>query len=199
MSALDRESDIERQVAENLDALSSVPRLGGWIGRAIGWLDTLFTWLANLALLGIAAAVLLQISGRLFLPFSPAWTEELSRYLFIYMVALSAGVVIRQHRHVNVELFHHWLGPRARAGYQALVCLLVGAFAFIVLPYAWQYAENGVWQTSPTLKVSMLYIFFSTVVLFALVLLYSAIGFIEGLLALWRPASRSGPEARQWK
>lgn len=196
MGSFDREPSIEQQVVEGLEAMSTVPKLGGPVGRVIGWLDTLFTWLATLALVGIAAAVLLQIAGRLFLPFSPAWTEELSRYLFIYMVALSAGVVIRKNRHVNVELFHHWLGPRARAGYQALVCLLVGGFAFMVLPYAWQYAQNGVWQTSPTLKVSMLYIFFSTVVLFALVLVYSAIGFIEGLVAAWRGVPQADTETR---
>ncbi|MFC3284112.1 TRAP transporter small permease [Litchfieldella rifensis] len=199
MGSSDQQPGLEQQVVEGLDVMSTVPKLGGPVGRAIGWLDRLFTCLATLALVGIAGAVLLQIAGRLFLPFSPAWTEELSRYLFIYMVALSAGVVIRKNRHVNVELFHHWLGPRARAGYQVLVCLLVGGFALIVLPYAWQYAQNGVWQTSPTLKVSMLYIFFSTVVLFALVLVYSAIGFIEGLVAMWRGSPQADTETPSWK
>ncbi|WP_163578223.1 TRAP transporter small permease [Halomonas faecis] len=199
MSSPEHEADIERQVIEELDTLSKVPQLGGVPGRLIGWADRLFIGLAVLALLGIAAAVLLQIAGRLFLPFSPAWTEELSRYLFIYMVALSSGAVIHRNRHVNVELFHHWLGPRGRALYQALVCLLVGAFAAIVLPYAWVYAENGGWQTSPTLKVSMLYIFFSTVVLFALVLVYSAIGFVEGLAALWCKPPAADREPSAWK
>ncbi|MGM0782859.1 MAG: TRAP transporter small permease [Pseudomonadota bacterium] len=199
MSSPEHEADIERQVIEELDTLSKVPKLGGLPGRLIGWADRLFIGLAVLALLGIAAAVLLQIAGRLFLPFSPAWTEELSRYLFIYMVALSSGAVIHRNRHVNVELFHHWLGPRGRALYQALVCLLVGAFAAIVLPYAWVYAENGGWQTSPTLKVSMLYIFFSTVVLFALVLVYSAIGFVEGLAALWCKPPSADREPSAWQ
>ncbi|GEK74193.1 MULTISPECIES: TRAP transporter small permease [Halomonas] len=184
----------EQRAVEELDALSAVPRLPGLAGRVIGWLDTLFTFLATLALVGIAATVLLQVVGRLALPSSPAWTEELSRYLFIYMVALSAGVVIRRRRNVNVELFHHWMGPRGRAIYQVLVCLLVGGFALIVLPYAWQYAANGTWQTSPTLRVPMLYIFFSTVVLFGLVLLYSAIGVIEGLWGAWHPASHADTE-----
>ncbi|WP_245784172.1 TRAP transporter small permease [Halomonas korlensis] len=174
--------------------MAEVPKLTGPIGRVLGWVDGLFVLLANLALVAIAATVLLQISGRLFLPYSPAWTEELSRYLFIYMVALSSGVAIRRHSHVNVELYHHKLGLRARAGYQILISLMIGAFALVVLPYAWLYAQNGAWQTSPTLKVPMLYIFFSTVVLFALVLFYSVVGVIEGLIALQRK-----PEIESWK
>ncbi|QTP58367.1 TRAP transporter small permease [Billgrantia antri] len=187
------EAPDSRQVP-SLDAMSEVPKLGGAIGRVIGWIDTLFIVLANLALVAIAATVMLQISGRLFLPYSPAWTEELSRYLFIYMVALSSGVAIRRNRHVNVELFHHRLGLQARAGYQALISLMIGAFAGILLPYAWLYAQNGAWQTSPTLKVPMLYIFFSTVVLYALVLFYSVVGVIEGLMAMQRK-----PETGSWK
>ncbi|QJQ96018.1 MULTISPECIES: TRAP transporter small permease [Halomonadaceae] len=183
-----------QQVIASLDALAAVPSLKGPLGRVIGWVDTLSVLLANLALVAIAATVLLQVSGRLFLPFSPAWTEELSRYLFIYMVALSAGVAIRRNRHVNVELYHHRLGLRTRAGYQALICLMIGGFAFMVLPYAWQYAQNGAWQTSPTLRVPMLYIFFSTVVLFALVLFYSVVGFVEGIIAMLRK-----PETDSWK
>ncbi|MGR2740507.1 TRAP transporter small permease [Billgrantia sp. Q4P2] len=188
-----------QEVMASLDALSAVPRLQGPLGRVIGWVDTLFVLLANLALIGIAATVLLQISGRLFLPFTLSWTEELSRYLFIYMVALAAGVAIRRHRHVNVELFHHLLGLRARGAYQALICLLIGGFALMALPAAWQFAQNGAWQTSPTLRVPMLYIFFSTVLLYALVLFYSAIGLVEGLAAAWRTPVDSDREDATWK
>lgn len=187
---------LEQEALEGLDTLASVPAFQGPVGRVIGWIDALFTGLAVMALVAIAGTVLLQISGRLFLPFSLAWTEELSRYLFVYMVALSAGVVLRRNRNVNVELFHHCLGPRARAGYQALVCLLIGGFAWMVLPYAWQYAQNGAWQTSPTLKVPMLYIFFSTVVMFGLLLVYSAIGFLEGVAAMRQRPTDHDTEAR---
>ncbi|WP_275288192.1 TRAP transporter small permease [Halomonas elongata] len=184
----------EQEALEQLDPLASVPTFQGALGRLIGGIDTLFTVLAVTALVAIAGTVLLQIAARLFLPFSVSWTEELSRYLFIYMVALSAGVVLRQHRNVSVELFHHTLGLRARAALQTLICLLITGFALIVLPYAWQYAMNGAWQTSPTLKVPMLYIFFSTVVMFALLLVYGAIGFLEGLMAIFRSPERPASE-----
>ncbi|MFI0471612.1 TRAP transporter small permease [Halomonas sp. HMF6819] len=181
---------LEHEALQSLDSMSTVPKLQGPVGRLIGWVDTCFLTLAVLALVAIAGTVLLQICSRLFLPISISWTEELSRYLFIYMVSLSAGVVLRQNRNISVELFHHMLSPRLRALFQALICLGIGAFAFMVLPYAWQYAQNGTWQTSPTLKLPMLYIFFSTVVTYALLLVYSALGALEGVLAMCRPAVR---------
>ncbi|QPL44846.1 TRAP transporter small permease [Halomonas sp. A40-4] len=180
---------LEKQALESLDSMSAVPKFKGPIGRVIGWVDTCFLTLAVMALIAIAATVLLQICSRLFLPFSIAWTEELSRYLFIYMVALSVGVVLRQNRNISVELFHHRLSPRMKAAFQVLICLMIGLFALLVLPYAWQYAQNGTWQTSPTLHVPMLYIFFSTVVTFALLLVYSLLGCLEGMIAMCRSSA----------
>ena len=102
---------LEQEALESLASMSAVPKIKGPIGRLISWVDKCFLTLAVVALVAIAVTVLLQICSRLFLPFSIAWTEELSRYLFIYMVALSVGVVLRQNRNISVELFHHLLGP----------------------------------------------------------------------------------------
>lgn len=175
--------------ADSAHLIAEIPPLGGGFGRLVSWLDRLFAILASLALLGVAAVVLLQIFARVALPSSPVWTEELSRYLFIYMVALSSGLVLRRNQHVNVELFHQFLGPRSQLAYRALVCLVVGGFAALMVPYAWQYAQIGTFQTSPSLRLPMRYVFFSTVFLFGLTTLYAAIGIIEAMVAIVRAPS----------
>ncbi|MEC9484049.1 MAG: TRAP transporter small permease [Halomonas sp.] len=189
-------SESDPALADSPLAVATTPPLGGGIGRLLSWLDRLFALLASLALLGIAAVVILQIVARVALPSSPAWTEELSRYLFIYMVALSAGLVLRHNRHVNVELFHQLLGYRAQLAYRALVCLVVGGFALMMVPYAWQYAQIGAFQTSPTLRLPMRYVFFSTVFLFSLTAFYGGIGIIEAIVAIVRAPRSSRQEAR---
>lgn len=180
------QTEIHQEIQENLETLTRVPRLGGPIGRLANALDRVLLTLAVIALVGLSLTVLLQVASRLFLPITLSWTEELTRYLFIYMVAMGAGVVQHRHRHVNVELFHGWLGFRGRAAYLALVSAITFAFTLMVLPNAWQFAQIGAFQTSPTLRIPMLYIFFSSVVLFATLLLYSLIGLAEGIIAMVR-------------
>ncbi|QEL11894.1 TRAP transporter small permease [Kushneria phosphatilytica] len=171
-----------------------VPVLGGWAGYLMRGLDGLFALLSALSLLGIVLVVVLQIVSRLMLPITLAWTEELSRYLFIWMVALSAGLILRRRRHVTLELFHHRLGRRGQALYQSLVCLLLGGFSILALPPAWKFASIGAFQTSPTLGIPMIWIFLSMTVLLALVLFYSVIGLLEAVLAM-RGAIRANGEA----
>ncbi|MCI0510882.1 TRAP-type C4-dicarboxylate transport system permease small subunit [Chromohalobacter marismortui] len=187
-------SDSDSAPSDPLHDIAEIPPLGGVFGRLVKGLDRLFALLASLALLGIAAVVILQIVARVALPFAPAWTEELSRYLFIYLVALSSGLVLRRNRHVNVELFQHLLSRRGQLMYRALCCLAVGLFAAGMVPYAMQYAQIGAFQTSPTLKIPMNYIFFSTVTLFGLSALYAAIGLTEACVALTRDATHHSRE-----
>ncbi|GHB19747.1 TRAP transporter small permease [Salinicola rhizosphaerae] len=181
----------QEDVQESLEVLNRVPRLGGPLGKIADVLDRILLLLAIIALVGLSLTVLLQVASRLFLPITLSWTEELTRYLFIYMVSLGAGVVLHRHRNVNVELFHGWLGARGRALYLVLISLITVGFALLVLPNAWKFAQIGAFQTSPTLRIPMIYIFYSSVLLFGALLFYGLICALEGLLALIRGTPRS--------
>jgi TRAP-type C4-dicarboxylate transport system permease small subunit len=175
-----------RNPTASMPASTAISRLNACL-RGI---DRLFALLAIITLLAIAAVVMLQVVSRFTLPSSPVWTEELSRYLFIYLIVLSSGLVIRQNRHVRLELFQHALSPRYQAVYQALCHLLTGAFAAYILPYAWTYAMIGRWQTSPALEVPMVWIFLSMVVFFALTVVYSTLGAISAFSDLRTSGAR---------
>lgn len=47
--------------------------------------------------------VLMQVFARIALPKVPPWTEEVSRYLQIYLVAFGAGLAIKYNAFVNIE------------------------------------------------------------------------------------------------
>ena len=51
-------------------------------------------------LLGV---VLLQVFARIALPQVPAWTEEASRFFFMWAVAFAAGPAVREQAYVDVD------------------------------------------------------------------------------------------------
>ncbi len=176
--------------SDNPAAIQTDHKVTGYLNSGLRLIDRLFGILAITALLAIAAVVTLQVVARFTLPSSPVWTEELSRYLFIYLIVLSSGLVIRQNRHVRLELFQHAMSPSYQAAYQAFCHLLTGAFAAYILPYAWKYAMIGRWQTSPALEVPMVWIFLSMVVFFALTVVYSTLGAISAFSDLHKSGAR---------
>lgn len=135
-------------------------------GRVLEF-STIVTFLA------LVAVVLLQIFARLFLPKSPHWTEEASRFLFIYTVSFASGLAIREKAFVNVDVFTNMLPERGRQWLQIFLDLLVAAFMAVVFHYSLKNLGIGGMQTSASLQIPMNYIFASMSVLSGTVVLYS--------------------------
>ena len=127
-----------------------------------------------LSFLGLVGVVLLQVYARLFLPKSPHWTEEASRFLFIYTVSFASGLAIRERAFVNVDVFTNLLPQGAQRWLQILLDVLVAAFMAVVFYYSLKNLGIGRMQTSASLRVPMHYIFASMSVLSGTVVLYSA-------------------------
>ena len=69
---------------------------------------------ATLVLVAMVATVFLQVVGRAGLSHPPIWTEELSRWLFVWMIFLGLPEVERTGAHLQVELLPNMLPATAR-------------------------------------------------------------------------------------
>ena len=170
---------ISSQTNNPSDFVSKLETSIRWLLRIANWV---FSVLAVSALLAIAAVVILQVVSRFLLPSSPIWTEELSRYLFVYLVVMGSGLVISHNRHVRLELFQGALNRFWTKFYLIFCHLLAGGFAIYILPYAIKYAQIGRWQTSPALEVPMYWAFLSVTFFFALTAFYSVMSALLVLL-----------------
>ncbi|MBL3539347.1 MAG: TRAP transporter small permease [Synergistales bacterium] len=126
-----------------------------------------------LSFLGLVGVVLLQVYARLFLPKSPHWTEEASRFLFIYTVSFASGLAIREKAFVNVDVFTNMLPKPVQRWLQILLDLLVAGFMAVVFYYSLKNLGIGRMQTSASLRIPMHYIFASMSILSGTVVLYS--------------------------
>ncbi len=149
------------------------------------WLEKLFKLGTLVSFSGLIYVVLLQVYARLFLPQSPHWTEEASRFLFLFCIAFSAGVATRRRAFVNVDIVLNVLGDKLRNVVCLLIDILVLLFMALTFHHAWLNAEVGAMQTSPSLAIPMQYIFGSVVLLSFGVCLFSLEKIYEDVKALW--------------
>ena len=139
------------------------------VDGVLKYLQIFFNTTAVLCLCGIIFVVLFQILARFALPQAPVWTEELSRFLFIFSIVFASATVIIKGRHVNLELFHHRLSKKGTLICNIIFNLLLTGVSVVIIPHAWKYTQVGSRQTSPAMSVNMSYIFSSTVIFFGLV------------------------------
>lgn len=115
---------------------------------------------AGLAFAVLMAAVLVQVVGRL-TGSSPVWTEELTRYALLYMIAFGAGLAFRSGDLVNVDVVSEMLPGRLPWLLRLLAATATAGLAAYLLPHAWKYVSIGKMQTAPALGIRMDFVHFT--------------------------------------
>ena len=116
------------------------------------------------ALLVVTVAILvvpvaIQILSR-HTPWVPTWiwTEEMARFLFIWMIMIGAMVGIRDGAHFDVDLWPE-LPPRANALLRVVADVFVLVMALVFIWYGIRFVQFGWDQTSELAELPMVWIF----------------------------------------
>ena len=89
--------------------------------------------IAGLLMVGITVVLMLQVITRYVLNDPLAWTEEVSRHMFVWMVFFGASGAIRDRTHIAVDLVSAKLPPRTRLAVKLGSNILVLFFLFNLL------------------------------------------------------------------
>src|SRR3954462_8659914 len=119
----------------------------------------LLTWLMVATVAVLIVPVSLQVFSRYtaLIP-SYIWTEELSRFLFIWMVMLGAMVGIKEGTHFEVDVWPE-LGNRANAALKIVSHLFVLIFALVFVWWGLKFVQFGWYQESELAELPMPFIF----------------------------------------
>jgi TRAP-type transport system small permease protein len=96
-----------------------------------------YSWLLSWLLVISVAVLIIPVSLQIFSRYtalipSYIWTEEMARFLFIWMIMLGAMIGVREGSHFEVDLWPR-LGPRAEAAVRLVASagVLVMALVFV--------------------------------------------------------------------
>ncbi len=119
----------------------------------------LLDWLLAATVGILVVPVTLQIVAR-FTQWIPhwIWTEEMARFLFIWMVMLGAMVGVRDGSHFDVDVWPE-LKPKANALLRIVSNVFVLAFALVFIWYGTRFVQFGWSQTSELAEMPMAFIF----------------------------------------
>jgi TRAP-type C4-dicarboxylate transport system permease small subunit len=87
--------------------------------------------------------VMLEIVARTFADTSFAWSEELSRYLLIWITYFGAAALTRDNAHIRVELLIDRFNPGARRIAEIVVALLCLVFSAVICVVSLRYVADS--------------------------------------------------------
>lgn len=130
-------------------------------------MDILFKFLRK-TLYGISVAamvvmlviIFMQVITRYIFGFSFEWSEELARFLFVWVVFLGSALIMGEDGHLAVELLPRILN-NTKPGFVLNLFINACGYVFILLliVQGWKMTETMTFQTSPGLGLSMSYVY----------------------------------------
>ncbi len=137
--------------------------------------------IGGIGILIMTLTVLLQVIMRYVFNSPLTWTEELARYLFIYLTFIGGGLLVYQRGHLFVEVIFNNLPDRVRKGIQIFIDAIVCGFSVYLLISAKTLMGIASGSYSTAMHIPMEYISFSVLLGAVLIILFSVCNIYEDL------------------
>ena len=124
----------------------------------------------------------LQVISRYVVSNSVTWTEEASRYSFIWMSFLGAASLAYKGGHASVDLIAQKIKGKAKTVYQTVIYIAVIYVGFILMRYGYQLSKMTMKQTSSSLKLPMGLVYGAIPICGVFVVLFS----VNLLIHVWK-------------
>ncbi len=151
------------------------------INRLASALSAVSCWF--LIALGVAMCivVLLQVFFRfvVYIPFP--WSEELARYLMIWLGMVGSFVALRRGRHIGVTILIERIPARIGVVLTPLLQAVMVAFLWVIAQQGMYLALFNAAQKSPAMQIPMFYTYLAVPVGAALMIIELIAGILHGL------------------
>lgn len=138
--------------------MKSIP---GLYIRTIDMLNKFFGYALAFIMAFMTIIIFWQVIARYVVGSSLAWSEELSRFLMIFMIMIGASLALRENQLISVEVVPEMLRGRVKKWLTVIVHLISIFFYTIIIMFGWKVAQSFGNQIAPGTGISMFFIYLS--------------------------------------
>jgi len=128
------------------------------INDLLGWVERII--LGSFVIL-MFTVVCGQVCFRYVLNQPSPWTEELARYLFIWISLVGAAYGVKEQSHFGFDLLVKKMSPRLQLAGHYAVQLLMAILVFVLIFYGLRVLKIVSFQITPALQIPMRYVYYS--------------------------------------
>ena len=131
--------------------------------------------------LAMTITVIIQVFFRFVIQSPLRWTEELARYLMIWLVLMASAIAMRNRSHLQVDVLTSALPQKPKRILTAIVDLLTIVFLCIMTYFGFKVVQSTTAQTSPAMQIPMALIYAAFPTGGVLMIMEQLLTFIERL------------------
>lgn len=123
--------------------------------KFIQYLNRYTEYIAMSLLIIMVILVFMQIVMREILSHSFSWTEEVARYLLVWVSFLASGFAYQYGAHISIEVFVNKMNGKMANVFKIIVAVLAIVFALILIITGMELVIENLKNTSPALSLPM--------------------------------------------
>ena len=127
--------------------------------------------------LGMAVIVAVQVFFRYVLNYSLFWSEELARYILVWLTFLGTSAAYYRHAHPGVDILYSRLPSSGKRVLSVIIDIISIGFFCIMVYFGCRFAYDIRLQISPALSLPK-WIVFSVIPLSGMILVFHALTFL---------------------
>ena len=139
-------------------------------------LVTLETCTAGVLVITVAVVVLLQVLMRYLFAYPNPWSEEVSRYCFIWLSLLGASLAVEHREHFGFHQVTRKLAPRMKRTVEVGARVIVLAFALLLIATGVALMDLTMGERSPALNLPVALVYAAAPVSGALMVVHMLAG-----------------------
>ena len=134
-----------------------------------------------------------QIFFRYVLRSSLIWSEELMRYLFVWLSFITASIAVREHKHISVDFVTTYMPAKVNRVFYVISRLLMLAYFYFMIPAGIELCIKTAHAKSTILPITWNYVYAALPVGMILMLI-SMISVFAGDMKKFGPNKNEGGE-----
>lgn len=125
------------------------------IGKILSAVNKAVEYIVSVLLAIMVVVVFLQVIFRFIIKSSLPWSEELSRYILVWISFLGTSIGIKRKGHIGVEAVINYLPFTAKNIVAVIAHALSSVLFGVLIIWGYQLIGKVVNQTSPAMEISM--------------------------------------------
>ncbi|MCL7928762.1 TRAP transporter small permease [Halomonas llamarensis] len=144
-------------------------------------LDAIIRPVVFACMVALIGVITLQIVSRVLFT-AVGWTEELARFLLVWLTFLGATLAFQRGRHIAVTFMVDALPARLRQLTRFVALIVVLAFLVSLIVIGYRYMQVQSFQKSASLRISMTYVYAVMPFCSAIMAWYTLVDLLETLV-----------------
>jgi len=127
--------------------------------RVLHWIEQILNIMIALCIAGMTILIFTNVILRYIFHSGITWAEEMSRFMFIWMVFLGSILVLKEGTHIGVDMLVRRVPENLRKLLLFIGNLIILAIAFIVLKGSWDMTMDSLNSKAPATGISLAFMY----------------------------------------